>query len=463
MTFKCKKLACSGFLLRHICILVCILVCNQVYAESVSISAPVSQLEQETGLSENLSLASQQYNQGEYAQAKVYFELALNQAQQQGEPTHTIYYNLGSVCYQLNQFDQSKLYFEKLLNHNKLKAVAYYNLALIENKQGNKKSTIDYLHQSKKASTDSQLSKLVDQQLLKLSKKKPQRTKTVTYKDWHAYLYLSPGYDSNIKFSPADIASNESGSFLQFYGIVDKRIIGKGDGKKDPALLITSSVFLSNYFSTDFNDYNIFDIGLRYLLPVNQWRNTIELNLKKSTYGHRDYQRLYVATFKTRRRFSGGNTLRLRYRYEQINSLDRRFDYLEGYRQKLRLGYQFKWPSDKLDLWYELELNNRENLKTNTLDLNYSPTRNTFRVRYEKKFNTTNRVYGELEYRHSEYDPTPTQDRLDKRSGYLLAYVNDIAKDWQLLARWGFRKNISTESVFSYDRHVVLLTLRKSF
>ena len=453
MLLKCKKPVCSGvFFLFFVLFL---LVSAPVHAES----ATDQLVAQENGYSEELRLGSQHYNQGEYAQAKVYFELALNQAQQQGKPAHTIYYNLGSVCYQLEQYDESKLYFEKLLDHNKLKAVAYYNLALIENKQGNKKSTIDYLHQSRKVSTDPKLSKLVDQQLLKLSKQKPQRTKTDTYKDWHAYLYLSPGYDSNIRLVPAEVASNESGSFLQFYGLFDKRIAGKGYGKKDPALLITSSVFLSNYFSTDFNDYNIFDIGLRYLLPVNKWRNTIELNIKKSTYGHSDYQQSYVATFKTKRKFSGGNTLRLRYRYEQINSLAPRFDYLEGDRQKFRLGYQFKWPGDIVDLWYELELNDRQN----TANLNYSPTRNTFRVRYEKKFNDTNRVYGELEYRHSDYEPTPTQNRLDKRSGYLLAYVNDIARDWQLLARWGFRSNNSTESVFSYDRHVVLLTLRKSF
>ena len=448
---KCEKLVCSALLL--------LVLCGQLSAETVSVSAPVSPVRQGNTLSENLSLASQQYNQGDYAQAKVHFELALNQALQQAEPTNTIYYNLGSVCYQLKQYDESKRYFVKLLNHNKLKAVAYYNLALIENKKGNKKSTIDYLHQSKNASSDPQLAKLVDQQLLKISKHKPQRTKAVTYKDWNAYLYLSPGYDSNIQLVPAEVASNESGSFLQFYGLFDKRIAGKGYGKKDPALLITSSVFLSNYFSTDFNDYNIFDIGLRYLLPVNKWRNSIELNIKKSSYGHRDYQQSYAATFKTRRRFSDGNTLRLRYRYEQLNSLDPVFDYLEGYRQKIRLGYQFELQSDTVDLWYELELNDRQN----TANLNYSPTRNTFRVRYEKKINATNKVYGELEYRHSDYDPTPVQDRLDKRSGYLLAYVNDVARDWQLLARWGFRSNNSTESVFSYDRHVVLLTLRKSF
>ena len=448
---KCEKFVCSVLLL--------LVLCGQLSAETVSVSVPVSPVRQENTLSDNLSLAGQLYNQGEYAQAKVHFELALNQTQQQAKPVQTIYYNLGSVCYQLKQYDESKLYFEKLLDDNKLKAVAYYNLALIENKQGNKKSTIDYLHQSKNTASEPQLAKLVDQQLLKINNQEPQRTKTVTYKDWNAYLYLSPGYDSNIRLEPAEVASNESGSFLQFYGLFDKRIAGKGYGKKDHALLITSSVFLSNYFATDFNDYNILDIGLRYLLPVNKWRNSIELNIKKSTYGHRDYQQSYAATFKTRRRFSDGKTLRLRYRYEQLNSLDPVFDYLEGYRQKIRLGYQFELQSDTVDLWYELELNDRQN----TANLNYSPTRNTFRVRYEKKINATNKVYGELEYRHSDYDPTPVQDRLDKRSGYLLAYVNDVARDWQLMARWGFRSNNSTDSVFSYDRYVALLTLRKSF
>ena len=451
MLCKCNHIVATGLLL----LLAGILACGQAYAEPVL----MSQLEQENKLSENLRLGSQQYQQGDYAQAKVFYELALTQALAQGKPVHSIYYNLGSVCYQLKLYDQSKDYFTKLINHNKLKAVAYYNLALIENKQSDKKSTIKYLNKSKEATADSQLSSLIDQQLLKLNEKKSGKTKEKTAKDWRAYLYLSHGYDSNIRFAPLEISSNESGSFLQAYGLVDKKIAGKGYGKKEPALLVTASVFSSNYYSTDFNDYNIYDIGLRYLLPVNKWRNTIELNIKKSTYGHTDYQRIYGATFKTRRLFSDGNVLRLRYRYEQIDSQEPVYDYLQGYRQKLRLGYQFNWPNDAMDLWYELELNDREN----TVNRNYSPTRNTYRLRYEKKFNATNKVYAELEYRHSDYDPTATQDRLDKRPGYLLAYVNDITRDWQFLARWGYRSNHSTESIFSYDRHVVMLTLRKKF
>jgi len=433
------------------------LICAQVIAEP---SAP-SKIEPTDS---NLDFARQQYDQGDYAQAKFFYEKALTQAQAQGKPVRLIYYNLGSVCYKLKQFEQSGVYFNKLVNDEKLAALAYYNLALIENKQGNNESAIHFFNRSKAVSTDLQFSTLVDQQLLKLKthaaeKALPGKDKTTKQKDWHAYIYLSPGHDSNINFAPLEVASNQSGDFLQLIGLFDKVIAGSASDLKQPALLFTSSVFLSNYFSSDFNDYNLYDIGLRYLLPVNQWRNSIELNLKQSTYGHTDYQQIYAVTFKTRRRFSGGDTLRLRYRYEQIDSRDPLYDYLEGDRQKLRLGYQFKWPQDAVYLWYELELNDRQN----TVTRNYSPTRNTARLRYEKKFNPSNSAYVEVEYRHSEYEPTATQDRLDKRNGYLFAYVYDIAADWQVLARLSYRNNRSTDSLFSYDRHVALLTLRKTF
>lgn len=425
----------------------------QVVAEPLSESVA----QQTNSYKYYLDLANQQFTQGDYVQSKENFEKTLSHIK--GKKSRSIYYNLGSVCYKLNQFDESASYFEKLINDEKLSALAYYNLALIENKQGNKTSAQHYLNKSKNSSTNPQLSALVDKQLLKLKRETPEQGKEKSQQDWHAYLYLSTGYDSNINFTPLEVASDESGSFIQGIGQFDKAIAGDRYSKKNNALLVTGSVFLSNYFSTDFNDYNLYDLGLRYLIPVNKWRNSIDLNVKQSTYGHTDYQRHFAVTFKTKRRFSGGDTLRLRYRYSQIDSLDSIFDYLEGNQQKLRMGYQFKWPDDSVYLWYELETNDRNN----TQRRNYSPTRNSIRARYQKKLNRSNKVYAEIELRHSDYQPTATQDRFDKRTGYLLAYVYDIKPDWQLLARWGFRNNRSTDSVFSYDRHVALITLRKSF
>jgi tetratricopeptide (TPR) repeat protein len=447
MKHKRKKTAGSVLLLS--------LLCSQVFAESSSL--PVAKT---TGSNENdIRLGNDLFNQGEYVQAKRHFENALAQGQGKGAANPVIYYNLGSVCYKLEQYDCSRDYFKKLLDDDRFTAVAYYNLALIENRQGDDAAAIDYLKASKTVSRDAQVVALVDQQLFKLQNVTADSNPETAQKDWHANVYLTSGYDSNIKFAPLDVASNESGTFITGIALFDKVIAGSDSGKNKPALLFTSSVFLSNYFSSDFNDYDLYDIGLRYKWLVRQWYNSIDLNVKRSTYGHVDYQQVYAASYKTSHRYSNGDLLRVRYRYQQIDSLDAIYDYLQGHQQKLSLGYQINLTSDSVYLWYELETNNRENSATR----NYSPTRNTVSARYEKKFDSTNKVYAELAYRHSDYEPTQTQDRTDNRTDYVLSYEHDFVADWELLARWQSTSNRSTDSVYSYDRDVATLTLRKSF
>ena len=453
MTYKLAGVMGAALLLLNICGQL-----NAAPAKSLRLS------ENPVTIEDYILVAKNYYHKNDFINAKQSFEqaldLALHKTGTVPESTiATLRYNLGSVCYKLEQYEQSRDYFQQLLKHRNLGAIAYYNIALIENKQGDKEASIDAFRESRSLSEDEKLNALIDKQLEKLTVQKPVRRKKVSYKDWHAYLYLSPGYDSNISFAPLEIASNKSGTFIQFIGMFDKIITGKGSGGKQPALLFTSMVFANNYFSTDFNDYNIVDVGLRYAFPLGNWKNKIDLNLKQSNYGHRQFQNIAAATFRTKYRTAEDNVFRLRYRYEQIASRDELFDYLDGSRQRLRLGYQFIWPKDALHLWYELELNDR----ANTVNRNYSPTRNSFRIRYEKNLFRHNKLYGEYEYRHSQYEPTATQDRQDDRSAFLLGFVSDFAPTWQATVKWRYRTNRSTDSIYSYDRQVAMITLRKLF
>ncbi len=445
-----------------------VLLCFTVFQTTAGLSAPEDFFQKEDYRKESyrgkVRQGARSFSQGNYEQAKAYFEQALMLSRQPEEPTASMNYNLGSVCFKLRQYEESKKYFSRLLDSSKLKAVAYYNLALIENKQGNRLRAKNFLAKSKAASKDEKFTVLVERQLEKLSSVKtatltPRKISNITIKDWQAYLYLRSGYDSNIKFSPLEIASEQSGRYLQSIGLFDKVIAGKGFGSRTPVLMFTSSFFVSNYHSTDFNDYNLFDIGLRYLHPVNQWRNSIDINIKKSTYGHNDYQRTVATTFKTKYLFSDGDIFRLRYRYEDISSLDSLYDYLSGSRHRLRVGYSFKWPDDAVLLWQEFEQNDRQN----TARRNYSPVRSTSRLRYEKKMLAKHKAYVELEYRRSDYAATAFQDRLDSRASYTLAYLYDITPEWQLEAHWRFQNNRSTESIYSYDRHIAYLNVRKTF
>jgi predicted negative regulator of RcsB-dependent stress response len=406
-----------------------------------------------------LSKATKDFSEQNYNAAKQSFLDAKALMEQRDEVAPAIYYNLGSVCYRLEQYEQSRDYFSSLSTNQNYAALAYYNIALNENQLNNRDAAIAALEKSRSETSDNELLALIDRQLKTLQEKDAKAAAAKEIKDWHLFLYARPGYDSNIRFAPLEIASNESGNFVQYIGAFDKSILGSATGQTSPALLLTSTVFISNYFSTDFNDYNMYDAGLRYAFPSGQWKNKIDVNVKKLTYGHEDYQHITSATLRTGIRFANRDELKLRYRYEDISSLRPIYDYLSGYRQRLRAGYQLTFPQDKLQLWYELEFNDRQNM----INRNYSPTRNSLRLRYENRLNDTSKLVAEYEYRHSQYDPTPVQDRQDDRSVFLLAYVNDIAKGWQGEARWRFYTNRSTDTVYSYDRHLVFFSIRKLF
>jgi hypothetical protein len=435
------------------------LLCGQPLAEPAASSRPSETEREATEAGQLFNTGKQLFAAGQYADAKAAFDHVLASQQEQGAVSPAVHYNLGSICYRLEDYVCARKHFQRLTRTDSYAALAYYNLALVENRDDNPEAAVDALQSSRAATTDPKLIALVNKQLAKLRKSEPRRTTTTTVKDWHSFVYLRHGYDSNIRFAPLEVASNESGDFLQFIGTIDKRIVGEGSTTKQPGLFVNAVLFATNYYSTDFNDFSLLNAGLRYDHPLQGWRNRIAANYTTSTYGKEDYLESASLTLQTRKTLANDDEFQLRYRYEDIDSLRPVYDYLRGSRQRLRAGYQLTWPQDIVQLWYELELNDRQN----TASRNYSPTRHTLRLRYETMLDSRNRLYGEYAFRDSDYEPTLTQDRQDERSLLTLAYVNDFAHSWQAEARWRFFTNRSTDNVYSYDRHIVFLSVRKLF
>jgi hypothetical protein len=439
------------------------LLCGQLFAEPAESSRTPETQAEAAEADQLFNRGKQLFAAGQYADAKAAFDHVLISQQEQGEVSAAVYYNLGSVCYRLEDFDCARKHFQRLARDDRYAddyaALAYYNLALVENRDGNPEAAVEALQDSRAVTSDPKLIALVNKQLAKLRKTEPRRTTTSTVKDWHSFVYLRHGYDSNIRFAPLEVASNESGDFLQFIGTIDKRIVGEGSTTKEPGLFVNAVLFATNYYSTDFNDFSLLNAGIRYDHLLHGWRNRIAANYTTSTYGKDDYLESTSLTLQTRKTLANDDQLQLRYRYEDIDSLLPVYDYLRGSRQRLRVGYQLTWPQDIVQLWYELELNDRQN----TVSRNYSPTRHTLRLRYETMLDRRNRLYGEYAFRDSDYEPTLTQDRKDERSLLTLAYVNDFAPGWQAEARWRFFTNRSTDTIYSYDRHIVFLSVRKLF
>ena len=185
-------------------------------------------------------------------------------------------------------------------------------------------------------------------------------------------------------------------------------------------------------------------------------------------YGGEDYQTIAKIGAEARNTLSKNERIVLRYAYEDINSDNPLFDYLEGSRQKLRAEYRLYRKHDKSRLYYELELNNRNDLtipppSPRAGQYSYSPTRHTLRGRYTQMLNRNWHLTGDLSYRSSSYPTTPNQDRQDDR--YKAAAYADyrITRDIKFRAKVEYTDNRSTEDIYAYKRTIYTLGLTGLF
>lgn len=383
------------------------------------------------------------FNKKDYKNAALHFEQAFSN----GLNKPSLYYNMGSTYYRLGEYEKSKLHFSKLTDNDEYRDLAYYNLGLIASKQGDDGKAIEYFALCKKYAKNEKISRLATRQISILKGTKDSSINGI--------VSLGYGHDSNIALTPSATAANVSGSFRRIYAGIDG-ILYEKSGK--------SVIAYARFFSTDFVDTSIYDddaiwLGMGFHHYYSSWKYAYDADVTHSTYGNFDYQRIYRLTARASNRLKNNSLFYIRLRHEDINSLTPQFDYLNGTRQKIRMGYNIPLNTDKLRLYYEFEKNDRQNTPT----LNYSPIRNKYSARYDMNLSAQDRISGEINYRTSEYDRTTTQNRSDDRTGAELKYLHRFGKGWSIVASASYRNNESTYLPSDYDKTVIEASANKSF
>lgn len=391
----------------------------------------------------NFTLGAHSFEQGEYQQALIYF----NKALQNGLTSPELYYGLGSTYYKTGDYEKSRGYFQSLTDNEKYGALAQYNLGLIANKNSDYTSAIKHFKICVKTSRNYNLVKLSKKQIIILKNKNRNR--------WSGYILGGLGHDSNITSEPDNLAINQSGTFGYANALANYII----SGSKKNGLLTKSSVYTKDYLNSNDSDHNYINLGLSLRDKINNWKFIYDINFKQSNYGHEDYQRSYLLTLAARHRFQNNNELRLRWRYEDINSLSQQFDYLEGSRQKLRTEYRINRESDRIQFLYELETNDRQNTATN----NYSPTRHSFTAKYNNTLDNNNAIGGDITYRTSDYDATATESRSDDRLGGAIKHTYKLDNSWKLKSRIKHTVNNSNKPDSDYDKTLITVDLFLNF
>ncbi|VAW67585.1 hypothetical protein MNBD_GAMMA09-2288 [hydrothermal vent metagenome] len=412
------------------------------------------------------------FNSGEYSSAVKKFE----SVRKQGVKSASLYYNLGSVYFKLKNYEMAEGYFVKLKNTAKMKYLAEYNLGLIAIEQNELDKARKYFKSVRDHSGDNKLVYLSRRQLSGRQLKKSELSVAEASsmgsqknRKWSAYVNGSLGYDSNINFAPAGLGTEESATFFDAMVIADYLFSGtKSNGWTGDALLYTirySDTGNPNISKGAF-DQDQYGVSLKKTQKMADWNMQFKVGLDKSTYGSRDYQSILSLHARGRKKLSRSDRIYLRYRYEDIGSDNTVFDYLEGWRQKIRGEFRRYNKKNSAQFYYELELNNRKDFVSGITgnEFSYSPTRHTFRGKYTAMLkNKAWRVTGDLAYRLSQYPSTPTQSRTDDRWKAAVYANYEFDRTMRLKLKFEYTDNTSTDNIYVYDRQLVSASLSKEF
>ncbi len=399
--------------------------------------------------SQDFAAAAQAFHSGDYPRARKFFE----RARDSGMDTPTLRYNLGATYYRLHHYTEAEREFRVLLADGGTAPVANYNLGLIALQRGQKDAARTYFRLTRDAETTPQLHALAMAALARLDE--PHAAARV-----QGMVSLSGGYDDNVALTPeADVAgvTDQGGSFAEAIAAARVQL----SGSADDGLRLDAGGLLRNY--QDLSAYNLQAgrLGLSRFMPMDDWAGMVGVNLDTAYLDGQRFQNLTTLTLQASRPLGQTRRLQLRYRASRIDGGDG-YEYLNGWRQ--RIGAEISWHAQRRQwlLGYELELNDREDLRQGGEFFSQSPQRNSLYAELRMPVTTRVSLNARAEYRRSDYSGTDvhivgpgTQSaaRNDTAWQTTVRAVYRLDARWQAFAGITHSNNDSNFSSLSYRRN----------
>jgi len=386
------------------------------------------------------------YKAGDNASAVTYFESALKQ----GMDTISLKYNLASSYYKAGRYKDAKKYFTLLNQTVEMRDIAEYHLGVIAIKEKDRALAQRYFTSVVNSGKDEMLVKLSNKHLLTLDEKEDR---------WKSNVTLNLGHDDNISSVSEDSVLDTADTFYELSASSNLLI----SGKRKHGWLADVAVYGIDYNDIDTNDQNVISLGIKRSMQFDDWNTSARLSVSDSTYGGDDLQTISKLDFRGRKQFSKNEWVNMRYRVEDIKSNQTIYDYLEGWRQRASIEYQNLTQNNIKQFQYELELNSRGELLTDSGAYEYSPTRHTVRGIYTHFVNKQWWLIGDASYRFSDFDASSTLDRDDNQWRFSLSTDYRFDKTLKLTAKYQYTDNSSTLDQYSYDKSVIKIGLSKLF
>jgi hypothetical protein len=289
------------------------------------------------------------------------------EARESGLDTPALAYNLGVVNFRLARWDDASTAFRALLGDPEWRALAYYNMGLIEERRQASVAAQYHFQQAYTLATDDRLkalaaSKIPERIVQPSTPRQPDR--------WQGLVSFAGGHDDNVLLAQDQLIETGTDKADQFGEAMAaaRRAIGSADS----GLFIDVGAYYRTHLDLDEFDFGTLSAGLTWRRPVGSWEFSTGIKGDLQFSGGDSYAN--IATQRLQLERSVG-TLVWRARNDvSYLSGGSDFDFVTGWRNRTQLQVSNRLPQGRLFVGYELELNDRDDLESGQEFASYSPT-----------------------------------------------------------------------------------------
>lgn len=371
---------------------------------------------------------------GDYATALDAFVAARDA----GMPGPAVHYNIGVCAWRLALLDEAESAFLIVAESPEMAALAHYNLGLISLRRGDEDAAREWFILARDGSREESLRRLATARLGPEDAVPPPPPAA----SWQQVTLFGAqaGYDDNVTLI-------QDGELLGIPG--DESAFSEFQlamlGSFGEQLRIEASGYVLQYATLDEFDQAGAQLGARLGRRFGEWVGDAGIHLGHSRLDHQGLEDRYGLTFTAARPLPQEWSLRLRYRYEEIDG-KAPFQALTGSRHLAGVRAVRKVAAHSVQLELQIETNDR---RADSV----SPTRSQLETEWTTELRRNLQSQLGATWRHSRFDRTGDGGYSERWSMLFAGLAGDLPRNWEWMIRYDWTHNSSAIEEFRYTRN----------
>lgn len=382
--------------------------------------------------------ATAAFEAGDYQRALSLFETARTN----GSDSAALHYNIGVCQYRVGDYAEAAATFARVRDRfPQFAAVAEYNRGLALSAFDDRDAARAAFQRAR--SSDDALAGLADSALARLDPADAPRSR------WVGYFDIAAGHDDNVALVdelslPATLSA--STSFTELIGYAGGRVGQRG--------FFSFSGYSVRYADASQFDQTALRVDTAFEWSPGDWRFEAGPHFAETLLDGDGFERALGIGLRATHSITERVAFDVRLVYDDLQAPSSRFAFIDGTRQRLRLGLESRGERSRVRIGYEIEANDRASASV-------SPDRDRLVLNLQRGVGRWS-LEGTLAYRQSDYDDLATQ-REERLTEVGAAARRSLPKGWLLGTEYRLADNDSNLAQFSYRSHRISLAVGRSF